>query len=282
LFRWARAAWHGAENKGKLASNKAMPEIEPLKQPGYSYPQSQTEILPKLPLRALVLGPGSSGKTTMLTRLLVDKAFYGGKFSRIYWLSPSATVDDSLDPLRAYVGRLQDQETDPTFRDDFDVQFLKDLLARQKRMTEHLKARGAKHRFNICIIIDDHADNPSAMHRAGGILETLYVRARHFGVSTIVSSQKLKLMSPTVRVNLTALFIFRLRNHSDLLDGVIREYSALVDAKTLLAMYRKAVERPYGFLYVNLLAGDLDQMFYSSFQSRFVIGGVGEVKDEIA
>ena len=76
-------------------------------------------------------------------------------------------------------------------------------------------------------------------------------------------------MSPTVRVNLTALFIFKLRNHSDLLDGVIREYSALVDAKQLMAMYRSAVERPYGFLYINLLAKSLDNMFYSSFTSRF-------------
>ena len=122
----------------------------------------------------------------------------------------------------------------------------------------------------MILIIDEHADNPAAMHRAGGILETLYVRARHFGVSTIVSSQKLKLMSPTVRVNLTALFIFRLRNHSDLLDGVVREYSALVDAKALLAMYRAAVERPFGLLYINLLAKNIDHMFYSSFLSRFV------------
>ena len=129
-----------------------------------------------------------------------------------------------------------------------------------KKNTEYLKKKGAKKRFNICVCIDDHADNPAAMHRAGGILETLFVRARHFGVSTIVSSQKLKLMSPTVRVNLTALFIFRLRNHSDLLDGVIREYSALVDAKTLMTMYRAAVERPYGFLYINLLAKSLDQI----------------------
>ena len=70
-----------------------MPTIEPLKQPGYEYPQSQTNILPKLPVRALVLAPGSGGKSTMITRLLVDKLFYGQKFSRIYWLSPSATVD---------------------------------------------------------------------------------------------------------------------------------------------------------------------------------------------
>ncbi len=177
-----------------------MAKILPLKEPGYEYPQSKTEILPKLPLRALVLGPGSSGKTTMLTRLLVDKQFYGGKFSRIYWFSPSATVDDSLDPLRDYVKKVQNQEEDPTFYDEFDATFIKKLLERQKKITEYLKRKGAKKRFNIALIIDDHADNPAAMHRAGGILETLYVRARHFGVSTIVSSQKLKLMSPTVRV----------------------------------------------------------------------------------
>ena len=248
-----------------------MSKILPLKEPGYEYPQSKSEILPKLPLRALVLGPGSSGKTTMLTRLLVDKQFYGGKFSRIYWFSPSATVDDSLDPLRDYVKNLQDQDDDPSFHDEFDAPVIKRLLERQKKITEYLKRKGAKKRFNICIIIDDHADNPQAMHRAGGVLETLYVRARHFGVSTIVSSQKLKLMSPTVRVNLTALFIFRLRSHSDLLDGVIREYSALIDAKTLMTMYRAAVEPPFGFLYVNLLAKSLDHMFYSSFVSRFML-----------
>ena len=212
----------------------------------------------------------------MITRLLVDRQFYGGKFSRIYWFSPSATVDDGLDPLKDYVKNLQDQEADPTFHDDFDVDFIKKLLERQKKITEYLKRKGAKRRFNICIVVDDHADNPSAMHRAGGILETLYVRARHFGLSTIVSSQKLKLISSTVRVNLTALFVFRLRNHSDLLEGVIREYSALIDAKTLMAMYRAAVSRPYGFLYVNLLAKDLDHMFYSSFISRFQLTNYSE------
>jgi len=256
-----------------------MPVIEPLKQPGYEYPQSKTVILPKLPVRGLVLAPGSGGKTTMITRLLVDKEFYGGKFSRIYWFSPSATVDDSLDPLREYVKTLQDQDTDPTFHDEFDVSFIKNILDKQRKISELLKRRGAKKRFNVIIIIDDHADNPGAMHKAGGILETLYVRARHFGVSTIVSSQKLKLMSPTVRVNLTALWIFRLRNHSDLLDGVIKEYSALIDSKTLMAMYRKAVERPYGFLYINLLAKNVNDMFYSSFISKFNIENRSENKN---
>ncbi len=120
-----------------------MPTIEPLKQPGYEYPQSKTSILPKLPVRGLVLSPGSGGKTTMITRLLVDKQFYGGKFSRIYWFSPSATVDDSLDPLREYVKTIQDQEEDPTFHDEFDADFIRKILNKQKKITEHLKRRGS-------------------------------------------------------------------------------------------------------------------------------------------
>ena len=259
-----------------------MPTIEPLKQPSYEYPQSKTSIMPKLPVRGLVLAPGSGGKTTMLVRMLVDKEFWGGQFSRIYWLSPSATVDDSLDPLRSYVSKLQDQEEDPTFHDEFDTDFIRKLLDKQKKITEHLKRKKSTKRFNVILIIDDHADNPQAMHKAGGLLETLYVRARHFGVSTIVSSQRLKLISPTVRVNLTALWIFRLRNHSDLLEGVIKEYSALIDAKTLLSMYKQAVDRPYGFLFINLLSKSLNDMFYSSFNSKFQVQNRGEEKHEIA
>ncbi len=256
-----------------------MAKIEPLKEPGYEYPQSKTAIMPRLPVRGLVLAPGSGGKTTMLVRMLVDKEFWGGKFSRIYWFSPSASVDDSLDPLREYVKKIQDQDEDPTFHEEFDTDFIRKLLDKQKKITEHLKRRGSKKRFNVILIIDDHADNPQAMHKAGGLLETLFVRARHFGVSTIVSSQKLKLISPTVRVNLTALWIFRLRNHSDLLEGVIREYSALIDAKLLMVMYKQAIERPYGFLFINLLAKDLNDMCYSSFSSKFKIQNRSDIPD---
>ena len=147
--------------------------------------------------------------------------------------------------MEDYVKNLQDQEADPTFHDDFDVDLIKKLLERQKKIMEYLKRKGTKRRFKICTVVDDHAHNPSTMHRAGGILETLYVRARHFGLSTIVNSQKLELISSTVRVNLTALFVFRLRNHSDLLESVVREYSALIDVKTLMVMYRVPLSRAH-------------------------------------
>ena len=65
-------------------------------------PQANNEILPRLAMRAIALGPSSSGKTNMLVTLLTDARFYRHKFEKIYWCSPTSTVDPSLDVLRKY------------------------------------------------------------------------------------------------------------------------------------------------------------------------------------
>ena len=92
-------------------------------------------------------------------------------------------------------------------------------------------------------------------------------------MSCVLSTQKLKLplISPTVRVNCTAIFAWRLRNQSDLWDGLIYELSALVSKEKLYEAYQAAVSEPYNFLYINLLAKDVDNMFYSGFTQRFVM-----------
>ena len=87
----------------------------------------------------------------------------------------------------------------------------------------------------------------------------------------ILSTQKLKLplISPTCRVNCTSIFAFRLRNQSDLWEGLIYEYSALVSKEKLYRAYKISTEIPFNFLYINLLAKDIDNMFYSGFSKRF-------------
>ena len=151
-----------------------MPEIEPLNPDKATFRQSKTEILPKLPLRALVLGPSSGGKTTMITRLLIDEQFYRGAFSEIYWFSPSASVDPGLDALRDYVAQIQDQEERPTFHDDFDPTFVRDILERARSVTENQKSKGSAKRFNVLVVIDDHADRPDLLKKTGGVFETTF------------------------------------------------------------------------------------------------------------
>jgi hypothetical protein len=251
-------------------------EIGALKS-GYAveFPQAKNKILPPLPFRSIALGPSSSGKTNMLVTLLTDPRFYKGNFSHIFWCSPTATVDPSLDVLRDYIREQGNQgEDDPAFHDSIDVAFLQSRVDRQKKVTEYLKKHRVKQKaWNMLIVLDDLADVKRGLPEISRFVDSLFVKARHWGVSVVLSTQKLKLplISPTVRVNCTCLFSWRLRNMSDLWDGLIHEYSALVDKEKLYDAYKEAVSIPYNFLYINLLAKDIDHMFFSGFNERFVM-----------
>ena len=238
------------------------------------FPQGASDVLPSLPVRALMLGNSGNGKTNLIATLITDRRFYRGKFERIYWMSPTAIIDDALDPLRDYVEEEleQDQSSDPTFHDHLDVPFLTRVVDRARRVLEYLKAQRPrpKKAWNTLIVIDDLANvSDSAAHK---LVSDLFIKARHWGISTILSTQKLRLplVTQAVRVNATALFVVgKLRNQHDLWDGLIYEYSALVSKERLMAMYRAATAKPFGFLYVRLNSQDPDRMFYSSFTGRF-------------
>ena len=241
-----------------------------------SYKQSKNDVLPRLPIRALALGNSGNGKTNLIATLITDERFYRGCFEKIYWFSPTAKIDDALDPVREYIDtRLdQDQEEDKSFHETLDVAFLHKVIARAKRVISWQKKQKPrpKFAFNTLIVVDDLADTSD--HKAQQLINLLYIKGRHFGINTILSTQKLRLplITQAVRVNITALFVVgKLRNQSDLWDGIIYEYSALVSKEKLLAAYKQATDIAYNFLYVNLLAKDVNKMFYSGFKQRFIM-----------
>ena len=125
--------------------------------------------------------------------------------------------------------------------------------------------------YGVLIVLDDLADARRNLLQCGQLVDSLFIKARHWGVSTILSTQKLRLplISPCVRVNVTAVLVWRLRSQYEKTQ-YIEEYSALVPKAILEAMYDEATSIPYNFLYINTLAKDIDHMFYSGFQQRFV------------
>ena len=83
-------------------------------------------------------------------------------------------------------------------------------------------------------------------------------------ILTITSTQVYKQIPPTVRKNMTHLFIYRLRNYTDL-ESIVEELSAIYDEKTLLQIYNDAVSEEYSFLYVNIMSKDKRKMFMTRF-----------------
>ena len=74
------------------------------------------------------------------------------------------------------------------------------------------------------IVVDDHADDPWFV-RYSNILLGLFTRGRHNAISCMLSTQKYNVIAPIIRLNASALFIFRLKNMNEV-NSFLEENSA--------------------------------------------------------
>ena len=133
-----------------------------------------------------------------------------------------------------------------------------------------MKEKEYKHLYNICITIDDWADNERVVRKNEELIK-LFMKGRHWYISTFTTSQSYTQISPVVRKNAIQLFIFRLRNQKDLEAILLEELSGLYDKNTLDKIYRIATDDRHGFLYVDLMQSDKTQMFYKDLHKQIVV-----------
>ena len=129
-----------------------------------------------------------------------------------------------------------------------------------------MKASNRKKLFSILIVIDDFADD-AVFTRQSKLLHSLYTRGRHNSISTIVSTQKFAAIHPIIRVNATSFIVYRLRNQKEL-DAMVEEVAGLTGKKELIEIYKVATAEEYSFLYVNLAARNVGEMFFKNFTGR--------------
>ena len=139
-----------------------------------------------------------------------------------------------------------------------------------------MKKNGHKKLYQILVLIDDFADNPS-FTRKSPLLHQLYIRGRHSAISTITSTQVYKAISPIIRKNLTAIMVYRLRNYSDL-ESLLEEFGSVYDKDTLLQLYKIATDPPCSFLYIYLMERDKERMVYRSFNHRLIPKSISDTK----
>jgi hypothetical protein len=101
------------------------------------------------------------------------------------------------------------------------------------------------------------------------MLNTLFVRGRHLACSTLIATQKLRLISSTIRVNVQFMLVWRLRNRLEL-QSLLEEISAVYDMKTLERMYQMATDEPFSFWYILFTARKKEDMFYLRFEQKMI------------
>ena len=155
------------------------PKVVPRKTEKWTSDQPDDEILPSLPARMLLLGPSGSGKSQLIASMCLDFFRKRGKscFSRIYIFSPSVLVDGVWKPVI------------------YNPDDLERVITTQQEVIKRAKEAGLRRLFNVFIIIDDFADNP-AFTRQERLVHQLFVRGRHAFISSLVSTDKLRAVSP--------------------------------------------------------------------------------------
>jgi hypothetical protein len=250
-------------------SKQLTPTISPIDVKQFTVKQSKYSVVGKLPIRSIILGPSGSGKTILLQNMILD--IYKDCFSRIYIFSPSIEVDLSWQPVKQYIEKNLkiDPEQEQIYFDHYDSDALENIISTQHKITNYMKKNNSTKLFQILVIVDDMADDPS-FTRHSKLLHALYTRGRHNNISTITATQKFAAIANIIRVNATELYVYRLRNYKDL-ETFIEEVSAIMDKKIILDFYNYATSIPYGFLYVKLTEKNKDNIFYQNFQNRLTI-----------
>ena len=243
-----------------------IPTIKPIKLKEYEVKQSKYNVVSKLPMRAVILGPSGSGKSILLQNFILD--IYHKCFSRIYIFSPSINVDyQTWQPVKDMITKeITNNDDEQFYFDHYDEEGLFNFINTQRKIIEYQKKHNHNKLFSILIVVDDFADDVK-FSRNSKLLHSLFTRGRHSQISTIVATQKFNALSPIIRVNASDLYVFRLRNYGDL-QAFLDEVSAIAPKDVILEMYRIATDEPFSFLTVKLTSKDKNKIFMVRFDKQ--------------
>ena len=259
------------------------PIVKPYKTKEYTFTQSNYEVAPRIPFSMVITGQSGSGKTVLLSNLILG--IYKGCFSRIFIWSSSIDLDPVWTPVKKYIEKdlNVNPEKEKVYFDTFNIDEMQKVLDLQHKINQFQKKNEHPKLFSVLFLIDDVIDQASfAKHN--NLLNALYIKARHYGVNIISSSQKYNGLSTTIRTNSRQLIFFKLRNYKEVesvldeLAGVLISKKAMSDMKSLhqakqllLEIYNVATEEPFSFLFVNLMQPDTNKMFMVRFEKYITI-----------
>lgn len=209
------------------------PKIYPVKNPPKEKPRKVThKNLPELPCIMTLVMPTKSGKSTILSNLLLREEFFKGAMDNVTIMSNTIEQDVTSRYLRkscdCYTG--------------YDDAILAGIVEQQKQFDD-------EERPFIGLVFDDILGSV----KRNSYLNHLVTRSRHFGVGLLaVSVQSFKAVGPTIRNNTNAFICGNLQNMSEL-EKISQEFSGMFGGdEKFRKIYHKATEQRYDFLFLDL------------------------------
>jgi len=251
-----------------------MAQIRLHKAQEYHYAQSRHAEAPQLPARALIVAPSGSGKTVVLVSLICDilrQSDGSSCFARVYIISPTVHLDPQWAAVKNFqrrVMRVSEEEESELYMDKYSEAALAKIVKRQQAVVALARQKELRIIPQICLYLDDVADN-EALCRRSHLLQSLFLRGRHQAMSTWLSTQVYRSISPSIRKNLTVMLCFELRSIAER-DAVVEENSGMAGSKkVMLQLYEEATREPHSFLTIQYTAPRRER-FWERFEHRLI------------
>jgi len=213
--------------------DKSAPRIMKVKSPPREKPRKELHPnLPELPCIMTIIAPTKSGKTNLLTNLILRDEFYKDVHDNVTIMSNTIEQD--------VTGRFLKQSCD--CYTGYSDEVLGGLIQQQKSFDDD-------DRPFIGLIFDDILGSV----KRNSYLNSLVTRSRHFGVGLLaISVQSFKALGPVIRNNTNAFICLNLQNMSEL-EKISLEYNGMFGGdEKFKKIYHKATEDRYDFLYLDL------------------------------
>lgn len=205
------------------------------------------EPLPQLPFAMSVVAPRKSGKTSLVCGLIKD--VYRKAAKEVVICSPTALLDPTYQSLSKFENVwVTDQVNNETLQAILDKQSA--MYATDKSQT-------------MLLYIDDSGDFFKRA-QAQKMMNILFTRCRHSGISLIVCVQSPQHLSTIQKSNSTQYLVFRCDTKSmrTLAEQLQTKHKMADDVYQYLM---DATEKRFSFAYIDLEQDDTDEIYRHAF-----------------
>ena len=186
--------------------------------------------LPAPPSCVLLVMPTKSGKSTIISNMLLNKNFYGPDYFD-YVKIISNTINNDL------TSRFLKQAFDTS--DHYDDSMIHDLVKSQNQHGDD--------KPSVCLVLDDCLGDKTTA------LNNISSRYRHSNIQLLmISTQAFRKVSPTIRANANFVLVGKLQNSTEL-DKLSEEYSGMFGGDAnFRELYKQCTKKKYNFMTLNL------------------------------
>lgn len=199
---------------------------------------------PSRALRWIMLGPTSSGKSTIIKNVLFNTDWgYNRFYDEIYAFIKSKDDIIELRQLIRQNNMKHKIEIVESFNEYEVAQLFEDIEADAENPKKPLN--------NVLFIFDDMILDNISNRTKPNIVDSVFMRGRHANISVIISSQRYKWLNQNMRVNnANVLSVFYGTKQSEL-NAVAEEHSGVYETEQLLQLFREHLVKKYDFMTID-------------------------------